>query len=115
MTHDAPQTAGASSAPVGPGGYGLPPVLYVPLDLAAAGAPVALGGDELDVDVLMLPTRDGGRGLPVYTSMDRLLDQWGPGQPWVVIMTSSLDEIEEQQPFDALLVDVEVPEDLQVG
>lgn len=54
---------------------------------------------------------DRRKGLVAYTSLDRLADQCGVNQPWVLVPTAELGRIKEEQPFDLVLFDVSVPAD----
>jgi hypothetical protein len=76
----------------------VPPVLYVPRD-----------GQTTDGDTVVLDyrtTRDGRTALLAYTALDRLVDCCGDRQAWVLIETSALDDIAEQQPYDLILLDI---------
>lgn len=79
----------------------VPPVLYVPRD----GEVAETGAVSLDYRT----TRDGRTALLAYTALDRLVDCCGDRQPWVLIETSTLDDIAEQQPYDLILLDMEIP------
>jgi hypothetical protein len=54
---------------------------------------------------------DGRLALVAYTALDRLVDGCGRDQPWVVIPAAKLDEIDQHQPYDLILLDVEIPEE----
>lgn len=76
-------------------GVVIPPVLYLPVRVDAAGRPAA-----------MVWERDGGdRALLAFTALDRLASQCGSEQPWVLVELESLSEIKEVQPFDSIAFD----------
>jgi hypothetical protein len=78
-------------------------MVYVPCE--------AVDGDEMTISVR--EARDGQLALLVYTALDRLVDCCGPHQPWVLMPTANLDRVDEHVPFDMILFDVEIPEDLR--
>jgi hypothetical protein len=79
----------------------VPPVLYVPRDSAdRSDGPVSLD---------YRTTTDGRTALLAYTALDRLVACCGDAQPWIVIETSKLDDIGKQQPYDLILLDLEIP------
>lgn len=82
----------------------LPPMLYVP-----SAGPSADGSLLLDLRKI----DDGRLALLVYTALDRLLTGCGPHQPWALVPTQTLDEINDSQPYDLVLVDVSLPADLR--
>lgn len=79
----------------------VPPVLYVPRD----GVDRSDGTVSLDYRT----TKDGRTALLAYTALDRLVACCGEAQPWIVIETSTLDDIGKQQPYDLILLDMEIP------
>ncbi len=82
-----------------------PPVVYVPCE-----RPPAPDG-ELTVDLRR--TRDGQLALLVYSALDRLVSCCGPQQPWVVMPTASLEQVNERARFDMILLDMDIPEEHQ--
>lgn len=78
----------------------IPPVLYVP---RSAEGPE--GTQSLDYRT----TRDGKVALLAYTALDRLVECCGESQPWVLVETRLLDDINAQEPYDVILLDVEIP------
>ncbi|WP_307219877.1 SAV_915 family protein [Microbacterium sp. SORGH_AS_0888] len=52
---------------------------------------------------------DGRQGLLAYTALDRLAANCGMNQPWMLLMTSELGRIKEEQPFDVVAFDIDVP------
>lgn len=77
----------------------VPPALYLPL---------VRGSDDEQV-VVVRTLVDGRRGLLAYTALDRLADKCGHEQPWMLVMTSELGRIKQEQPFDVVAFDVDVP------
>lgn len=90
MTEDAPQKPT------------VPPMLYVPVEYPQLG-------NELSIEFRRLD--DGRLALIAYTALDRLVKGCGPNQPWVVIPASKLDEIDKLQPYDLVVLDVNLPTD----
>nr|WP_246361406.1 SAV_915 family protein [Haloechinothrix aidingensis] len=60
-------------------------------------------------------TRDGRMALMAYSAMDRLKYCCGEQQPWMVLPTAYLDNIQQVQPFDLVLLDVIIPEEHRHG
>lgn len=87
-----------------PAGAPVPPVLYVPVDLAADGS-VA--------DVRMLRLGDGRVALIAYTALDRLAAGCGPDVPWALVETGKLGDVHATKPFDVKLLDVDLPADVR--
>ncbi|GAA1327628.1 SAV_915 family protein [Leucobacter albus] len=54
-------------------------------------------------DVRELP--DGRPALVAYTALDRLAEQCGENQPWMLVAIESLAEIKEQNKFDTVAFD----------
>jgi hypothetical protein len=82
----------------------LPPMLYVP-----SAGPSADGSLLLDLRRI----DDGRLALLVYTALDRLHTGCGQHQPWALVPTQTLDEIDAVQPYDLVLVDVSLPAELR--
>lgn len=78
----------------------LPPMLYVPV----ADPRVST---ELTIEFRRLA--DGRLALVAYTALDRLVDLCGPQQHWAVVPVAQLDEIDQYQPYDLILLDVDIP------
>ena len=89
-TNDFPVAASAS----------VPPVLYLPL--SASSTP----GQQL-VEIREL--RDGRKALLAYTALDRLLALAGDRQPWVLMRTEDLSQVMREQPYDVVVLDLEIP------
>lgn len=83
----------------------VPPVLYVPC--AGHGS----AGQEAGVELRRLD--DGRVALLAYTALDRLVQGCGPFQPWVMIETEALGEIDRSQPYDVIVLDAVIPEQLR--
>lgn len=83
----------------------VPPVLYLPL---------RRGSDPARPEVEIRRAPDGRGVLLAYTALDRLLDLCGPNQQWVLAQTAKLGEIKESQGYDAIVLDVEVPDAARV-
>ena len=83
----------------------VPPVLYLPV-LERQGARNV---------VAVHPMTDGRNGLLAYTALDRLAEQCGAEQPWLLVWTSELGRIKDEQPFDVVAFDLEVPDHLRDG
>lgn len=83
----------------------IPPVLYVPLAKAA--------DDGGDLQVQLRTTNEGKTALLLYSALDRMLDCCGPHQPYSVLPTASLDEVASAHPFDVVLFDLPIPEELR--
>lgn len=77
----------------------VPPVLYLPVMEHPQGGQYAI----------VRELSDRRRGLVAYTALDRLADQCGANQPWVLVPTAELGRIKEEQPFDLVLFDIDVP------
>lgn len=78
----------------------VPPALYLPLVDDPSGAGQIPAVRKLS---------DGRRGLLAYTALDRLADKCGMNQPWMLMMTSELGTVRDQQPFDVVAFDLEIP------
>lgn len=86
-----------------------PPVVYVPSRTPHGDRPGADG--EVAVEILMRMTRDGRVALLAYSALDRFHAMVGRETDWALLTHEGLDEVYATQPFDLLLMDVEVPED----
>lgn len=79
----------------------VPPVLYLPLTRTSTPS-------KQSVEIRQL--KDGRRALLAYTALDRLTACAGEKQPWTLLRTEDLAQIEEQQPFDIVVFDLEIPQ-----
>ncbi|PXY19796.1 SAV_915 family protein [Prauserella endophytica] len=84
----------------------LPPVLYLPT------APIAADGTG-ETTVELRRTGDGRIALLAYTALDRLVECCGEHQPWLMVHTEHLPKLHERQPYDVILLDGEIPEELR--
>lgn len=73
----------------------IPPMLYLPVRVDSAGRPA----------VEVRTREDGRRALLAFTALDRLAEQCGSKQSWVLIAIESLAEIKDAQPFDVVAFD----------
>lgn len=81
----------------------VPPALYLP----STGVPNAQG---MEIELRRL--RDGRMALLAYTAVDRLVKCMGPNQPWALFLTENLDALAKSQPFDVIMLDQRVPQEL---
>ncbi|MHA6801981.1 SAV_915 family protein [Salinifilum ghardaiensis] len=103
---DSPQSPGPAASAAADG-VQFPPVVYVPCNVSSP--------DEGELSLDMRTMRDGRTALLVYSALDRLVHCCGRQQPWVVVWTAQLEEFDEAQPFDVVLLDVEIPPEHQRG
>lgn len=76
----------------------VPPVLYVPARHAGVGR----------VDVELSTLVDGRVAALAYTSLDRLVDACGDAQPWALLPTEQLSELQASGAVSVIAVDPEV-------
>ncbi len=81
----------------------VPPMLYVPV------ADYPSGTDDVAIDFRRMT--DGRTALVAFTALDRLIDGCGAAQPWVLLPTGALAEIDQHSPYDVILLDVTIPAD----
>ena len=86
-----------------PGRPPVPPVLYLPV---RPGSPA--GAPEIEMRVL----EDGRTALLAYTALDRLGRCCGPHQSWVLYRTEELAALDATSPYDVVLLDQLLPEEL---
>ena len=84
-----------------------PPVVYLPCAEKVS--------DATQARVELRRTKDDRTALLAYSALDRLHTCCGHEQPWIVLPTSALDELQKLQPFQLLLMDVMIPEDKRHG
>ncbi len=82
----------------------LPPVFYVPT--ARLNGP---DGPEIE----LRHVDDNEIALMVYTARDRLHRCCGDFQRWAMVPAENLKELHRRLPFDKILTDVEIPEELR--
>ena len=80
----------------------VPPVLYLPVRELLEGGLIAEVHE----------TTDRRHALFVFTALDRLLNACGRDQPWKLVETVALDEIQQTQPFDIVAFDPEIPQEM---
>ncbi|SMD23587.1 SAV_915 family protein [Kibdelosporangium aridum] len=84
-----------------------PPVVYLPVAETVTDASFA--------QIELRRTKDGRMALLAYSALDRLHTCCGRQQPWIVMPTAALDEVQRAYPFQLLLLDVIIPEDKRHG
>lgn len=82
----------------------VPPVLYVPARHVG-------GRDEVDLESSTLT--DGRVAALAYTSLDRLVGACGAGQPWALMPSRQLMEMQAAGAFAVVALDPEVPAGLR--
>lgn len=80
----------------------VPPILYVPCESTTT--------PQGQAKLSLRRTKDGRTALLAYTALDRLVRCCGAEQPWVVVPTDQLDEINATQSYDVVYLDLPVPE-----
>ncbi len=84
-----------------------PPMVYLPCAEDVV--------DPAHARVDMRRTRDGRVALLAYSALDRLHNCCGAQQPWIVLPTAILDKLQQDNPFELLLLGVMIPEDERRG
>ena len=84
-----------------------PPVVYLPCSEQVV--------DPTDAAIDLRRTRDGRTALLAYSALDRLRTCCGYAQPWVLMPTATLNDLQQAHPFQLLLLDVMIPEDQRRG
>ncbi|QLY34491.1 hypothetical protein H0264_18415 [Nocardia huaxiensis] len=82
-----------------------PPVVYLPVLQEVERVE--------DAQIMLRQTRDGRIACLAYSALDRLLECCGADQPWMWTPTVALDALQEVRPFDLLLLDLYIPEELR--
>ncbi|WP_026360321.1 SAV_915 family protein [Amycolatopsis nigrescens] len=85
----------------------LPPVIYVPT------TPHRNGNTESSIELRR--TGDGRLALLAYSALDRLVACCGEHQAWVLVTSGNLPKLYAAQPYDVILLDAQLPEDLRYG
>jgi hypothetical protein len=83
----------------GPAGGGLRPIVIAP-----ARQDIRPGHDG-DVIFEVRELSDGGRGLPVFTTVRRLVETLGPDQPWVAVPLRNMQAIMGGAGVDRVVID----------
>ncbi|MUM20111.1 hypothetical protein FZI91_00115 [Mycobacterium sp. CBMA271] len=63
----------------------------------------------------MRQTRDGRTALLVYSDIDRLHECCGDEQAWISIATAHISQLQDAHPFQLLMLDVSIPDELRRG
>ncbi|MEC3977959.1 SAV_915 family protein [Amycolatopsis sp. H20-H5] len=71
--------------------------------------------DASQARVELRRTKDDRMALLAYSALDRLHTCCGKQQPWIVLPTAALDELQQAHPFQLLLLDIVIPEDKRHG
>ena len=82
----------------------VPPVLYLPCQPGATA-------DHAEVEMRLL--QDGRTALLAYTALDRLADGCGPHQSWVLYKTEELGVLRQTSPYDIVILDQPLPEEVR--
>ncbi|QUH03934.1 hypothetical protein HUO13_26740 [Saccharopolyspora erythraea] len=69
--------------------------------------------DPADAVVEFRRVADDRLALMTYSSLDQLKSCCGDQQPWLGVPTSVLEHLHQAQPYDLVLVDVVIPEELR--
>lgn len=85
-----------------------PPVVFVPCNKPSERPPAGTE-DAIGIEIHMRMTRDGRVALLAYSALDRFHDLAGRDSDWALLTHQGLDELYTRQPFDLLLMDVEIP------
>ncbi|TDP42413.1 hypothetical protein DFR75_1011524 [Nocardia ignorata] len=80
-----------------------PPVVYLPV--------LSVVHRVEDAQILLRKTRDGRIACLAYSALDRLYECCGSAQPWMWVPTIALDGLQQEQPFDLLILDLHIPEE----
>lgn len=82
-------------------GASLAPIVFAP------ARPDIRPGHETDVIFEVHETGDGGRALPVFTTVERLVAALGPNQPWVALPLANVQRIMGAAGVDKVALDPE--------
>jgi len=83
----------------------LPAALYLPT------APVSAEIEGASIELRRTP--DGSTALVAFSALDRLIDCCGEHQPWVLVKTEHLGLVHSANPYDVIVLDSPLPEDLR--
>ena len=86
---------------------GFPPMVYIPCGRYQTQD----GGSTLAVE--LRHTEDGKLALLAYSAIDRLVRCCGEQQPRALVNTEELTAIFQRQPYEAILLDTELPAPLR--
>ncbi|MGI8309661.1 SAV_915 family protein [Saccharopolyspora hattusasensis] len=101
--HDdvAPSVIGAEFVAPLDGDEELPATVYLPTERVNKG--------DKDVTLELRDTADGDRALLAFTSVKRLVDGCGDGQPWVAVQGEQVADIKSRSGADVVLWDAALP------
>ncbi len=71
----------------------------------APARPDVRPGHDADVIFEVREASDGGRALPVFTAVERLVSALGPQQPWVALPLQNIQKIMGGAGVDRIVVD----------
>jgi hypothetical protein len=69
--------------------------------------------DDTGAAIELRRTDDGRTALVAYSALDRLVDCCGEHQPWILVRTEHLPKIHEARPYDLIVLDTPLPQDLR--
>jgi SseB protein N-terminal domain len=90
---------GAAETGEGRAGGGLPQIVIAP------ARPDIRPGHDADVIFEVRELSDGGRALPVFTTVKRLVATLGPDQPWVALPLRNIQAIMDSSGVDRVVFD----------
>lgn len=70
-------------------------------------------GELSEVRPALKPLEDQGLALPVYTSLEYLVEGCGKQQPWVAVRDEDLEQVFHDSQADVVIVDAALPEEAQ--
>lgn len=80
-------------------GGGLPEIVFAP------ARPDFRAGHDTDVIFEVRQVSDGGRALPVFSSVDRLVAVLGHEQPWVALPLRNIQQIMGESSVHSIVLD----------
>jgi SseB protein N-terminal domain len=83
----------------GPGGGGLPEIVFAP------ARPDVRPGHDVDVIFEVRAASDGGRILPVFSAVEALVSALGPQQPWVALPLRNIQKVMGGAGVDRIVLD----------
>lgn len=73
-------------------------------------------GEQLSrVQAVLKPLEDERLALPVYTSLDLLVESCGEQQPWVAVPEEHLEQVFHESSADVAMVNAALSEEMQWG
>jgi hypothetical protein len=73
----------------------------------------ALADDDTGAAIELRRTDDGRMALVAYSALDPLVDWCGEHQPWILMRTEHLPKIHQVRPYDLIVLDSPLPQDLR--